>query len=142
MPNYIFFDTETNSGRQFADILSINALFCSEDFKIISELNCEARLRKSRIYEVDSFLVNGFDPFKVDKHPLSNFELTKKVNDTFISWINKGPVLFCAHNGYSFDYMLTSQHLFSNLFTWPWIFSTGNAKQIDSLPIAQNYDFY
>ena len=38
--------------------------------------------------------------------------------------------------------MLTSQHLFSNLFTWPWIFSTGNAKQIDSLPIAQNYDFY
>ena len=71
MPNYIFFDTETNSGRQFADILSINALFCSEDFKIISELNCEARLRKSRIYEVDSFLVNGFDPFKVDKHPLS-----------------------------------------------------------------------
>ena len=142
MPNYIFFDTETNSGRQFADILSINALFCSEDFKIISELNCEARLRKSRIYEVDSFLVNGFDPFEVDKHPLSNFELTKKVNDTFISWINKGPVLFCAHNGYSFDYLLTSQHLFSNLFTWPWIFSTGNAKQIDSLPIAQNYNFY
>ena len=38
--------------------------------------------------------------------------------------------------------MLTSQHLFSNLFTWPWIFSTGNAKQIDSLPIAQNYNFY
>jgi exonuclease I len=74
--------------------------------------------------------------------PLSSFELTKKVNDTFISWINKGPVLFCAHNGYSFDYMLTSQHLFSNLFTWPWIFSTGNAKQIDSLPIAQNYNFY
>ena len=140
--NYIFFDTETDSGRSTANILSINALFCSEDFKIISEINFEAKLRKSRIYEVDSFLVNGFDPFEVDKHPLSNFELTKKTNDAFISWINKGPVLFCAHNGYSFDYMLTSQHLFSNLFTWPWIFSTGNAKQIDSLPIAQNYDFY
>jgi exonuclease I len=38
--------------------------------------------------------------------------------------------------------MLTSTHLFTNLFTWPWIFSTGNAKQIDSLPILQNYDFY
>ena len=142
MTNYIFFDTETNSGRGLADILSINALFCSPDFKIIEEFNCEARLRKSRIYEVDSFLVNGFDPFNVDKHPNSNFELTKKTNDKFISWINKGPVLFCAHNGYSFDYMLTSQHLYSNLFTWPWIFSTGNAKQIDSLPISQNFDFY
>ena len=140
--NYIFFDTETDSGRSTANILQINALFCSSDFKIIEELNCEAKLRKSRIYEVDSFLVNNLDPFAVDKHPLSSFELTKKVNDTFISWINKGPVLFCAHNGYSFDYMLTSQHLFSNLFTWPWIFSTGNAKQIDSLPIAQNYNFY
>ena len=38
--------------------------------------------------------------------------------------------------------MLFSQHLFSNLFTWPWIFGTGNAKQIDSLPILQNFDFY
>ena len=25
----------------------------------------------------------------------------------------------------------SSQHLFSNLHTWPWIFSTGNARQID-----------
>ena len=38
--------------------------------------------------------------------------------------------------------MLTSQHLFSNLHTWPWIFSTGNARQLDSLPIVQNFDFY
>ena len=43
-------------------------------------------------------------------------DLTKKTNDKFISWINKGPVLFCAHNGYQFDYMLTSTHLFTNLF--------------------------
>ena len=61
--NYIFFDTETDSGRSTANILQINALFCSSDFKIISELNCEAKLRKSRIYEVDSFLVNNLDPF-------------------------------------------------------------------------------
>ena len=140
--NYIFFDCESNSGRSHADILTISALFVDKNFKLIEEFNCAARLRKSRIYEIDSFLVNGMDPFEVDKHPFSNFDLTKKTNDKFISWINKGPVLFCAHNGYQFDYMLTSTHLFTNLFTWPWIFSTGNAKQIDSLPILQNFDFY
>tara|TARA_B100001250_G_scaffold380741_1_gene372430 strand:- start:5429 stop:6877 length:1449 start_codon:yes stop_codon:yes gene_type:complete len=140
--NYIFFDTETNSGRLTADILTISAFFCDKNFKLIEEFHCEARLRKSRIYEIDSFLVNKLDPFDVDKFSNSNFDLTKKTNDKFISWINKGPVLFCAHNGYSFDYMLFSQHLFANLFTWPWIFSTGNAKQIDSLPIVQNFDFY
>ena len=140
--NYIFFDCESNSGRSHADILTISALFVDKNFKLIEEFNCAARLRKSRIYEIDSFLVNGMDPFEVDKHPFSNFDLTKKTNDKFVSWINKGPVLFCAHNGYQFDYMLTSTHLFTNLFTWPWIFSTGNAKQIDSLPILQNFDFY
>ena len=35
-----------------------------------------------------------------------------------------------------------SHHLYSNLYTWPWIFSTGNAKQIDLLPITQTIDYY
>ncbi len=140
--NYIFFDTETNSGRLTADILTLSAFFCDQNFNLIEEFNCEARLRTSRIYEIDSFLVNGLNPYDVDKFSNSNYDLTKKTYDKFTSWINKGPVLFVAHNGYLFDYMLFSQHLFSNLFTWPWIFGTGNAKQIDSLPILQNFDFY
>ena len=61
---------------------------------------------------------------------------------SFTKWTNKNETFYCAHNGYGFDYMLTSQHLFSNLHTWPWIFSTGNARQLDSLPIVQNFDFY
>ena len=88
-------------------------------------------MRKSRIYEIDSFLVNNLDPFDVDKYENSNFDLTKKTYEKFTSWINKGEVRFIAHNGYSFDYMLFSQHLFANLFTWPWIFGSGNAKQLD-----------
>ncbi len=141
-PNFIFFDTETSGGRGLADILTIDALFYDHNFKPLGSFSSKARLRKSRVYEIDSFLVNGLDPFEMDECKNSNFDLTKEANDKFISWINKGPVFFCAHNGYGFDYMLTSQHLFSNLFTWPWIFSTGNARQIDSLPIVQNYDFY
>ena len=72
--NYIFFDCESNSGRSHADILTISALFVDKNFKLIEEFNCAARLRKSRIYEIDSFLVNGMDPFEVDKHPFSNFK--------------------------------------------------------------------
>ena len=53
--NYIFFDTETNSGRLTADILDLSAFFCDEDFNVIEEFNIKARLRKSRIYEIDSF---------------------------------------------------------------------------------------
>ena len=140
--NYIFFDTETNSGRLTADILDLSAFFCDKDFNVIEEFNIKARLRKSRIYEIDSFLVNNLDPFDVDKYENSNFDLTKKTYEKFTSWINKGEVRFIAHNGYSFDYMLFSQHLFANLFTWPWIFGSGNAKQLDSLPIIQNFDFY
>ena len=141
-PSLILFDTETSGGRGLADILTIDALFFDYNFKKLDEFSCMARMRKSRVYEVDSFLVNGLDPFELDKCSNSNFDLTKKTNDKFISWINKGDVFFCAHNGYGFDYMLTSQHLFSNLHTWPWIFSTGNARQLDSLPIVQNFDFY
>ena len=141
-PNFIFFDTETSGGRGLADILTIDALFYDHNFKPLDTFSSRARLRKSRVYEVDSFLVNGLDPFEMDKSKNSNFDLTKEANDKFLSWANKGPVFFVAHNGYGFDYMLTSQHLFSNLFTWPWIFSTGNARQLDSLPIVQNFDFY
>ena len=141
-PNFIFFDTETSGGRGLADILTIDALFCDHNLNLLESFSSKARLRKSRVYEIDSFLVNGLDPFEMDTSKNSNFDLTKEANDKFRSWVNKGPVFFCAHNGYGFDYMLTSQHLFSNLFTWPWIFSTGNARQIDSLPIVQNFDFY
>ena len=141
-PSLILFDTETSGGRGLADILTIDALFFDYNFKKLDEFSCTARMRKSRVYEVYSFLVNGLDPFELDKCSNSNFDLTKKTNEKFISWINKGDVFFCAHNGYGFDYMLTSQHLFSNLHTWPWIFSTGNARQLDSLPIVQNFDFY
>ena len=141
-PNFIFFDTETSGGRGLADILTIDALFYDHNFKPLDTFSSKARLRKSRVYEVDSFLVNGLDPFEMDKSKNSNFDLTKEANDKFLSWANKGPVFFVAHNGYGFDYMLPSQHLFSILFTWPWIFSTGNARQIDSLPIVQNFDFY
>ena len=144
MPNLIMIDFESNSGRVTggADILTVDAIFCTQDFKILDEFSCTARLRKSRVYEVDSFLVNGLDPYEVDKYSNSNFDLTKKTNDKLISWINKGPCFFIAHNGYNFDYMLFSQHLFVNLFSWQWIFSTGNARQIDSLPVIQNFDFY
>ena len=141
-PNFIFFDTETSGGRGLADILTIDALFYDHDFKPLSSFSSKARLRKSRVYEVDSFLVNGLDPYEMDESNNSNFDMTKEANEKFLSWANKNPVFFCAHNGYGFDYMLTSQHLFSNLFTWPWIFSTGNARQLDSLPIVQNFDFY
>ena len=144
MPNLIMIDFESNSGRVTggADILTVDAIFCTQDFKILDEFSCTARLRKSRVYEVDSFLVNKLNPYEVDRYENSNFDLTKKTNDKLISWINKGPVFFIAHNGYGFDYMLFSQHLFVNLFTWQWIFSTGNARQIDSLPVIQNFDFY
>lgn len=140
--NYIFLDTETDSGRMTASILDICAIFCDSSFNVIEEFNCTARLRKSRIYEIDSFLVNGLNPFDVDKYENSNFDLTKKTFDKLKSWIAKGPVKFVAHNGEQFDYMLFSQHLFANLFTWPWIFGSGNAKKLDSLPIVQNFDFY
>ena len=74
---YIF-DTETNSGRLTADILIYQLFFCDKDFNVIEEFNIKARLRKSRVYEIDSFLVNNLDPFDVDKYENSNFDLTKK----------------------------------------------------------------
>ena len=104
--NYIFLDTETDSGRMTASILDICAIFCDSNFNVIEEFNCTARLRKSRIYEIDSFLVNGLNPFDVDKYENSNFDLTKKTFDKLKSWIAKGPVKFVAHNGEQFDYML------------------------------------
>ena len=89
-PSLILFDTETSGGRGLADILTIDALFFDYNFKKLDEFSCTARMRKSRVYEVDSFLVNGLDPFELDKCSNSNFDLTKKTNDKFISWID-GP---------------------------------------------------
>ena len=83
--NYIFLDTETDSGRMTASILDICAIFCDSNFNVIEEFNCTARLRKSRIYEIDSFLVNGLNPFDVDKYENSNFDLTKKTLATFFN---------------------------------------------------------
>mgnify|MGYP001253764065 FL=1 len=80
MPNLIMIDFESNSGRVAggADILTVDAIFCTQDFKIMDSFACTAKLRKSRVYEVDSFLVNGLDPYEVDKYSNSNFDLTKK----------------------------------------------------------------
>ena len=141
--HYCWFDCETTSGDQVqGDILSISAILTDENFNIIDKFTYLGRPRKSRSYLVDSYLVNGLDPFEVDKHEYSNHSLTKKFQEKFIKWGNKGPIKFCAYNGYNFDFLLCSHHLFSNLFTWPWIFSTGNARHIDLLPILQNIDYY
>ena len=80
-PSLILFDTETSGGRGLADILTIDALFFDYNFKKLDEFSCMARMRKSRVYEVDSFLVNGLDPFELDKCSNSNFDLTKKTNE-------------------------------------------------------------
>ena len=56
-PNFIFFDTETSGGRGLADILTIDALYYDYNFNLIGEFSCKARLRKSRVYEVDAFMV-------------------------------------------------------------------------------------
>ena len=141
--HYCWFDCETTSGNQVqGDILSISAILTDETLKIIDQFTYLGRSRKSRMYLVDSYLVNGLDPFEVDEHEFSNHSLTKKFQEKFIQWGNKGPIMFCAYNGYNFDFLLCAHHLFSNLFTWPWIFSTGNARHIDLLPIAQNIDYY
>ena len=76
--NYIFFDTETNSGRLTADILTLSAFFCDQNFNLIEEFNCEARLRTSRIYEIDSFLVNGLNLINKLKFRLNLLKLSKR----------------------------------------------------------------
>ena len=104
-PNYIFFDTETSGGRGLADILTIDALFFDYNFNQIGKFSSKARLRKSRVYEVDAFMVNNLDPFDLDECENSNFDLTKQTFETFTQWTNKNETFFCAHNGYGFDYM-------------------------------------
>ena len=47
------FDTETSGGRGLADILTIDALFYDHNFKPLDTFSSRARLRKSRVYEVD-----------------------------------------------------------------------------------------
>ena len=143
MTQYIHLDTETTGNQINGDILSLTAIRTDENMQPIGEeFDVLAKPRKSRAYDVDAYLVNNIDPFVADTHPLTNFQLTKKFQEVFINWSNEGPTLFNAYNGYQFDFLLMSHHLYSNLYTWPWIFSTGNAKQIDLLPITQTIDYY
>ena len=138
-----YLDAETSTGDQIhADILTYSAqLVRDKDNKVIESFTYKARPRISRSYSVDAFLVNGVDPFETEKHELSNHDLAKKLSETFTKWKNKGHVKFNAFAGYNFDFLLTSQTWFSNLYSFPWLFST-NASQMDTLPIARNMEYY
>ena len=48
----------------------------------------------------------------------------KKLSETFAKWKNKGHVKFNAYAGFNFDFLLTSHTWFSNLYSFPWLFST------------------
>tara|TARA_B100000579_G_C22842964_1_gene862647 strand:- start:166 stop:1620 length:1455 start_codon:yes stop_codon:yes gene_type:complete len=144
MENYtVYLDAETTSGDQIhADIVSYTGLLVRDkDSKTVEEFTYFSRPRISRCYQVDAYLVNGFSPYETEKHEYSNHRLAKKLNETFTRWKNKGHLKFNAFAGYNFDFLLTSQTWFSNLYSFPWLFST-NASQMDTLPIARNMEYY
>ena len=144
MENYtVYLDAETTTGDQVqADIVEYTAIFVRDkDHKIIEDFTYFARPRISRCYQVDAYLVNGFNPFDVEKHEFTNHQLAKKLNEKFTQWKNKGNVKFNAFAGYNFDFLLTSHTWWSNLYSFPWLFST-KASQMDTLPIARNMEFY
>ena len=98
----------------------------------------------SRSYECDALLVNGLNPYDIydkEKHTYSNHGIAKKLSETFTKWKNKGHVKFNAYAGFNFDFLLTSHTWFSNLYSFPWLFST-NACQMDTLPLARNMEYY
>ena len=86
-PNFIFFDTETSGGRGLADILTIDALYYDYNFNLIGEFSCKARLRKSRVYEVDSFL----DGINVER--LSKLITSQSSNAQFIVVSHRRPMI-------------------------------------------------
>ena len=138
-----YIDAETTSGNQIsADIVSYTGILVRDkDFKIVDEFTYLARPRISRCYQIDAYLVNGFNPFDAEKHENTNHGLAKKLNEIFSKWKKKGHIKFNAFAGYNFDFLLTSHTWFSNLYTFPWLFSS-NAVQMDTLPIARNMEYY
>ncbi len=139
----VYLDAETTTGSHInADLLSYSAILVRDkDLKIVDFVDYFARPRISRCYQVDAYLVNGFSPFETEKHELSNHEIAKKLSETFTKWKNKGHIKFNAFAGFNFDFLLTSHTWFSNLYSFPWLFSV-NASQMDSLPIARNMEYY
>ena len=140
--NKLYFDIEGTTGSHLTcDVLSLSFINTSHNDKELETKTYYVRPRKSRIYQVDALMVNKFNPFDADKHEHSSFSFTKAINKKFTEIGNKG-CFFVTWSGHSYDYMAISHHLFSNLFTWPWIFSTGQARQLDALPVAHNLDYY
>ena len=137
-----YFDIEGTSGSQLTcDVLSLSFINTDQNDKVLETKTYLVRPRKSRIYQVDALMINKFDPFDAENHKYSSFTFTRELNKKFIEIGNKGS-FFATWSGHSYDYMAVSHHLFTNLFTWPWIFSTGNARQLDVLPIARNLDYF
>ena len=142
----LIFDIEGTSGSYlWADPISISYIVVAgmeENFKIIQPMRTyKARSRKSRCYEIDAYLVNGLDPYKVEKEKLTNFQLIKKIHEEFLFWGKKGANFIC-YNGYSYDFSLIEANLHSQLFDWIWIFNTGGASKVDMLPICRNIEYY
>ena len=141
-----YLDAETTSGSHInADLLSYSAILVRDkDLKIVDSIDLFARPRISRSYECDALLVNGLNPYDIydkEKHTYSNHGIAKKLSETFTKWKNKGHVKFNAYAGFNFDFLLTSHTWFSNLYSFPWLFST-NACQMDTLPLARNMEYY
>jgi len=142
----VIFDIEGTSGSfLWADPISISYIVVAgmeENFKVIQPMRTyKAKSRKSRCYEIDAYLVNGLNPFEVEKEKLTNFQLIKKINEEFLFWGKKGANFIC-YNGYSYDFSLIEANLHSQLFDWIWIFNTGGASKIDMLPICRNIEYY
>ena len=138
--NKLYFDIEGTAGSHLTcDVLSLSFINSTHNDKEL-EADLLRSPRKSRIYQVDALMVNKFNPFDADKHEHSSFSFTKVINKKFTEIGNRG-CYFVTWSGHSYDYMAISHHLYCNLFTWPWIFSTGQARQLDALPCF-NLDYY
>ena len=143
---FLLFDIEGTSGSYlWADPISISYIVVAgaeKNFEVVQPMRTyKAQSRKSRCYEIDAYLVNGLNPFEVEKEKLTNFQFIKKIHDEFLKWGKQGAT-FCSYNGYSYDFPLISANLHSQLFSWIWIFNTQGASQIDLLPICRNIDYY
>ena len=80
----LIFDIEGTSGSYlWADPISISYIVVAgmeENFKIIQPMRTyKAKSRKSRCYEIDAYLVNGLNPFEVEKEKLTNFQLPQMI---------------------------------------------------------------
>jgi len=135
--NYVVYDFETCSAQtDFATALEIGAILLDSNFKEIDRFEARCRLPRDRVPTATALCINKSNVDLLTKGNFSHYQMIGMIEEKFMSWGQKGPLIFLGYSSINFDEEILRKELFKSLRK-PYLTNTSGNSRTDALNIVR-----